>query len=155
MQQDEIEFCLATLHYTKSKNIPISIITKAHKDYLMDNGYIDLTSDGYVLLDKGLEVIKDLGPEQNYKVVYPLTVKGKVGNYNKVLTSMSEAAADALIAAMVNTDFISKVPVGTIRVFIQHFFDNKHYHKLGESLIHKVWNITTESKRFFDKRRKT
>ena len=119
-------FFLRLLHEFKNKEIPLEVFTVAHKSYLIENDYIELTNDGYKLTQKGLEFVSTT-PEPKMLIKYPLTKSGRVGSYNKVIKSMSNPAANALMCSLVNSQFMKKVDVSNTRVFVQSLINEKNY----------------------------
>lgn len=146
-------FFLRMLHEFKQKEIPLEVFTVEDKQYLIEEDYIDLTDAGYILTRKGLDFIsKD--PDAKVIVKYPLTKKGRVGDYNKVIQSMSNSAANALLCAMVNNNFMQKIDTSNTRVFMQYMLDNKNHYKWGKDLIGKMHNELSQSVSFFLKEKK-
>lgn len=153
MKDENKLFFLKMLYEFKNREIPLDIFTIQDKQHLISEDYIELTNLGYKLTEKGIEFISKV-QEVKMVIKYPLTKSGRVGSYNKVLNTLSIKAANALMCAIVNSDFINKVDVSNIRVFIQHLIDNKNYHKWGEILIEKVHSELTQSKNFFSEKKK-
>ena len=141
------------LHEFKKKEIPLDVFTIADKEFLIGKDFVELTSEGYILTEKGIELISKAS-EPKMVVKYPLTKSGRVGSYNKVLHSMSNSAANALMCAIVNSDFMKKIDVNNTRVFVQSLIDGRNYHKWGEELISKFNAELEQSKAFFDKKKK-
>jgi hypothetical protein len=82
-------------------------------------------------------------------VKYPMHNRGDVGNYNKVVSSMDDAAINALICTLMNERAFDRIPKQTARVLGQHFLDVEFYKKWGSVLIGK-WLIQCKtSMKFF------
>lgn len=142
MEEKNIIFFLRMLHEFENNNIPLSVFTEQDKDYLIANDYVHLVDGSYILTEKGLLMTyKD--PQVIVKVQYPLMVKGRVKSYNKVIKSMSDNAANALICAIMKEDFMRKINTSNTRVFVQHLLDTKNHHKWGMDLLQK-YNFETK-----------
>lgn len=151
MDEKNLVFYLRMLHEFKSKNIPSEVFSERDKDYLILHDYVYLTvNEGYVLTEKGLDVISR-DPEIVVKVQYPLMVKGRIKSYNKVISTMSEDAANALLCAMITENFMGKITNSNTRIFMQHLLDTNNYHKWGESIIRKYKSRLDDSVDFFEK----
>lgn len=151
MDEKNLVFYLRMLHEFKSKNIPQEVFSERDKDYLILHDYVYLTiNEGYILTEKGLDVISR-DPEIVVKVQYPLMVKGRVKSYNKVISTMSEDAANALLCAMITENFMGKITNSNTRIFMQYLLDTNNYHKWGESIIRKYKSKLDDSVDFFDK----
>jgi ABC-type tungstate transport system permease subunit len=153
MKHENKIFFLRMLHEFKKKEIPLEVFTVDDKRYLISEDYIELTEEGYMLTEKGLELLSKT-PDAKVIVRYPLTKSGRVGDYNKVIESMSESAANALICAMVNSKFMKKIDTSNTRVFIQSLIDDKNYYKWGKDLIAKLHVELGNSLSFFLKEKK-
>jgi hypothetical protein len=153
MKYENKIFFLRMLHEFKQKEIPLEVFTIEDKRHLISEDYIELTDEGYVLTDKGLELLSKT-PDAKVIVRYPLTKSGRVGDYNKVMSSMSDSAANALVCAMINSKFMKKIDTSNTRVFIQSLIDDKNYHKWGEDLIAKLHKELGNSLSFFLKEKK-
>lgn len=118
------------------KNMPSEIFNEKTKDRLL---YLNL-----IQLDDNKEVKWSL-TKQGYKALetkiaikYPLHVKGKIGDYNKVITTMSDGAKNALLCSQINNHFFDQIPPTTLRVMMQNFLDTGLYKKFGKTLTDKL-----------------
>ena len=153
MEEKNIIFFLRMLNEFKNNDIPLDVFTPKDKDYLISQDFIFLNENGsYVLTEKGLSIIEK-DPSVIVKIQYPLMVKGRVKSYDKVISTMSVQAANALLCAMINFDFLDKINVSNARVFAQHILDSKFHHKWGEKLIVKYENEMKTSMNFFKKKK--
>ena len=141
------------LHEFKQKEIPLEVFTIEDKQYLLNEDYIHLTSEGYLLTQKGLDFVSR-DPETKVIVKYPMTKTGRVGSYNKVLRSMSEEAANALMCSMITTGFMEKVNTSNTRVFVQHLLDNNNHRKWGNELVSKYHDTLSKSLDYFKKNKR-
>ena len=140
------------LHEFRDRKIPNDILRPEDEDWLTLHGFVYLTTQGYALSEKGMETLNS-HPEDLVRVQYPLMSKGRVGSYNKVITTMSKEASTALLSAMVCKNFFSKIPTSNTRVFIQHLLDENSHHKWGEELIRKVIAKLNTSIDFFNSKK--
>lgn len=154
MTDKRILFFLEMIQLFKNKDIPIEVFTVEDKEFLLGNGYVRLESDGYVLTNFGTETLAKNVPAAEVIVRYPMTKTGRVGSYNKVLTSMSDEAANALCCSMITTNFFSRINTSNTRVFIQQLLNSNNHHKWGFDLISKVNDITNKSMDYFKKNKR-
>ncbi len=138
----------------KNREIPLDIFTASDKDYLIKHNFIGLGENGYFLTNKGSNFISEESPSE-LKVVYPLMTKGRVKSYNNVIASMTDNAANALICAMINKDFFSKINTSNARVLMQHLLDNNIHKKMGEELVRKYHSLLETSVNYFNKKKCT
>lgn len=136
------------IHEFQNKEIPLQVFKESDKDFLIKEDYLELTHDGYSLTKKGQSfMLKD--PSVKIKIQYPLTVKGRVKSYNKVIQSMSNEAVNALCCAMVSNGFFNKISTSNTRIVIQHLLDCNNHFKWGEELISKTMGKLDSSIKYF------
>lgn len=128
------------------ENLPLDIFSVDDKDKLLGKNLIKKSNNYWDLTDAGKETLKD-----KIKIKYPLHVNGKIGDYNKIIKTMSEDAKNALLVSQMNYGFFDNIPVRTMRVFFQHLLDIGTVRKMGQQLITKWYNKLTQSMNYFKK----
>ncbi len=153
MEEKDILFFLRMIHEFQNKEIPIQVFKESDKDFLILNDYLELTNEGYNLTKKGLEFLQR-DPNVKIKIQYPLTVKGRVKSYNKVIQSMSDEASNALCCAMVSNGFFNKISNSNMRIVMQHLIDCDNHYKWGEEIITKLNDKLEKSINYFKSKKK-
>ena len=121
------------------KEIPSEIFTKEIKDRLLALKLIQFDDNpnvGWFITQHGERAI-------NAKIVikYPLYVRGKIGDYDKIIKTMSDGAKEALLCAQINNHFYDDIPVSTYRTLMQNMYDKGLFRKMGKELGEKWANI--------------
>lgn len=121
----------------KKSKIKDDCINELLNDNLIQ--YKPNTSEEYMLTIRGEECLV-----KKILIKYPLH-KGKVGNYNDIVSTMSDNAINALVCTMMNEEVFNKLPKKTARVLGQHMLDTHFYKLWGRVLINKWLNECKES----------
>lgn len=102
------------------------------------------TVDEFMLTVRGEECIV-----KSILVKYPMHNRGDVGNYNKVVSSMDDAALNALVCTLMNERAFDRIPKNTARVLGQHLLDINFFKLWGSVLIGKWLTQCKTSMKFF------
>jgi hypothetical protein len=152
MSDDNYEFSLtnteqAILLLVKEgmKDIPKDMFTPEVKNRLLSLKLIQLNSDPE--LGWSITPIGDHAVKTKIAIKYPLHVRGKIGDYDKVIKSMTDGAAEALLCAQINNHFFDDVPVSSYRILMQDMLNKGLFKKLGKELANKwLYELTNEYK---------
>jgi hypothetical protein len=119
--------------------IPQAIFTNEVKDRLLSLKLIQFDDNpafGWTTTHLG-----DRSIQTKIAIKYPLHVKGKVGDYDKIIKTMTDGAKDALVCAQVNNHFFDDLPNNTFKVLMQDMLNKGLFRKLGKELGNK-WRDT-------------
>jgi hypothetical protein len=114
------------------KEIPKDIFTPEMKDRLCFLKLIQLDSNpeiGWSTTPAGEYAIRT-----KIAIKYPLHVRGKIGDYDKVIKTMTDSAREALLCAQINNHFFDDIPVASYRVLMQDMLNKGLFKKLGKEL---------------------
>jgi hypothetical protein len=124
------------------KDMPKDIFTPEMKDRLLSLKLIQLDSNpeiGWFITPNG-----DYAIRTKIAIKYPLHVRGKIGDYDKVIKSMTDSAREALLCAQINNHFFDDIPVASYRVLMQDMINKGLFKKLGKELgtkwLHELTN---------------
>lgn len=117
------------------KDIPKSIFDENIKDRLLSLKLIQFDDNpnvGWTITINGERAI-----QTKIAIKYPLHVRGKIGDYDKVIKTMTDGAKEALACSLVNNHFFDDLSPSTYRVLMQDMLNKQLYRKLGKELGNK------------------
>lgn len=113
-------------------SIPSNIFTTDVKNRLLDLKLIQFDDNrevGWFITSLGERAV-----QTKIAIKYPLHVRGKIGDYDKVIETMTDGAKDALACALVNNHFFDDLKVPTFRVLMQDMLTKGLFRKFGKEL---------------------
>lgn len=124
------------------KDVPTSIFTSEVKDRLLSLKLIqfdDNPDNGWMTTQQG-----DRAVQTKIAIKYPMHVKGKLGDYDKIVRTMTDGAKEALACSLVNNHFFDDLPATIYKVLMQDMLTKGLYRKMGKELGNK-WIISLDN----------